>query len=48
MKIKNKNILKNCDIYIGKIKNNKVEIAMPCNMCTKLLLKYKIKKIHKI
>jgi len=45
MKIKNKNILPYCNIYIGKIKNNKLELAMPCAVCTSLLSKYKIKKI---
>ena len=45
MKIKNKSILPQCHIYIGKIKNNKLELAMPCPVCTNLLSKYKIKKI---
>ena len=45
MKIKNKNILSECNIYIGKIINNKLELATPCDACKKLLLKYKIDKV---
>ena len=44
-KIKNKNILKECEIYIIKIKNNQLEHAIPCPMCCDLLKKYKITKI---
>ena len=45
MKIKNKNILNKCNIYIGKIKNNKLELATPCNVCKNLLFKYNISKV---
>lgn len=48
MKIKNKNILPKCNIYVGKIKNNKLEFAMPCEVCKNLLNKYNIKKICKL
>jgi cytidine deaminase len=48
MKIKNKNILKKCKIYIIKIKNNKIENAIPCSMCCNLLKKYGIKKVWTI
>ena len=48
MKIKNKNKLKECKIYIGKIKNNKLEIALPCEMCRNLLFKYNINKVQKL
>lgn len=45
MNLSNKNIhlLKNCMIYIVKIKNNKKSCAIPCEKCTKLLIKYKCK-----
>ncbi len=42
IKVKNKNILKNCKIYIGRIKYGRLEEASPCKMCQKLLNKYKI------
>jgi len=45
MKIKNKNILKSCKVYIGRIKNGMLESAVPCNMCSKLLDKYGVKQI---
>jgi cytidine deaminase len=45
MKIKDKNILKKCKIYIIKIKNNQIENATPCQMCNDLLKKYEVKKI---
>jgi cytidine deaminase len=50
MKIKNKNILKYCKIYIIKIKNNDIEDGIPCPMCYHLLNKYKlnIKEFDKI
>lgn len=48
MKIKDKNILKKCKIYIIKIKNNEIENAIPCPMCCNLLKKYGIKKIWTI
>lgn len=49
MKIKNKNILKDCTIYIIRIKNlNEIEPGIPCNMCSKLLEKYNIRKIRSL
>ena len=45
MKIKNKTILKNCKIYIIKIKDNYIEKGIPCPMCYNLLHKYNIYKI---
>jgi len=47
-KIKNKNILRECKIVIGKINNNNIEQGIPCDMCTNLLKKYGIKKICNI
>jgi hypothetical protein len=45
MKVKNKNILYKCNIYIGKIKNNKLEMATPCDACKFMLMKYKVSKV---
>jgi deoxycytidylate deaminase len=48
-KIKNKNILNRCKIYIIKLdKLNNVKSAIPCPVCYKLLNKYKITKIISI
>lgn len=47
-KIKNKNILKDCKIYIGKINGGVIIQAIPCDMCNKLLKKYGVKKICNI
>lgn len=44
-KIKNKNILKECKIFIGKIINGELEQALPCQMCCDLLKKYGVSKI---
>jgi len=44
-KVKNKNILQYCKIYIVRLKNNKLEQGIPCQMCYDLLNKYKINKI---
>lgn len=44
-KIKNKHILRECKVYIIKIKNNELEHATPCQMCCNLLKKYKVTKI---
>jgi deoxycytidylate deaminase len=44
-KIKNKSILKECKIYIGKINDGEITQAYPCDMCNKLLKKYGVKKI---
>jgi hypothetical protein len=41
-KIKNKNILSECKIYIGRIINNKIENSGPCSMCSDLICKYKL------
>jgi deoxycytidylate deaminase len=42
-KIKNKNILKYCKIYIIRItKNNIIEQGIPCENCNNLLNKYKL------
>ena len=46
MKVKDKNILKYCKIYIVKIKNDKLEQGIPCPMCYNLLKKYNINKIY--
>ena len=48
MKVKNKNILKNCKFYIAKIKNDEIEQALPCSMCNNLLKKYHVKSIINI
>jgi len=49
MKIKDKNILKNCKIYIIRINNNLSIINdYPCEMCYKLLNKYNLSKIESI
>ena len=45
-KIKNKNILQYCKIYIVKMKDGKLEKGIPCPMCYNLLNKYKINKIY--
>ena len=45
MKVKNKNILYKCNIYIGKIKNNKLEMATPCDACKFMLMKYRVSKV---
>ncbi len=52
-KVKNKNILKDCKIYIIKLKytddgTEEIKQAIPCDMCTKLLKKYGVTKIYKI
>jgi deoxycytidylate deaminase len=45
-KIKNKNIIKYCKIYIIKLdSNNNVCPASPCDMCQSLICKSKIKTI---
>ncbi len=44
-KVKNKNILKDCKIYIIKLRNNDIEQGIPCPMCYNLLKKYNINKI---
>lgn len=44
-KVKDKNILQYCKIYIVKIKNGKLEQGIPCPMCYNLLKKYNINKI---
>ena len=44
--VKNKNILKECKIYIIKIKDNYIEKGIPCPMCYNLLHKYNINKIN--
>jgi deoxycytidylate deaminase len=45
-KIKNKNMLQYCKIYIIKLKNNEIEQGIPCPMCYDLLKKYNITKIY--
>lgn len=47
-KVKPKSILKDCKIYIIKIKGNDIEQGIPCPMCYNLLNKYNITKIEKI
>ena len=47
-KVKNKNILKDCKIYIIKIKGDTIEQGIPCPMCYNLLNKYNITKIETI
>ena len=44
-KIGNKNILPECKIYIGRIINNKIQNAGPCQMCSNLIQKYDGNKI---
>lgn len=46
-KIKNKHILKECKIFIGKIVNNEISRCLPCDMCNKLLRKFGAVKIMK-
>ncbi len=49
MKIKDKNILKDCRIYIIRINNNlNIIQGEPCEMCYKLLNKYNIYKIENV
>ena len=49
MKIKDKNILKDCKIYIIRINNDmNIHQGIPCEMCNKLLNKYNIYKIESI
>lgn len=48
IKLNNKHILKDCKIYIGRIKYGKLENAAPCQMCSDLLKKYGVKKVHLI
>lgn len=48
IKVGNKHILKDCKIYIGRIKYGKLENATPCQMCSNLLKKYGVKKVHLI
>ena len=45
-KVRNKNILTKCKIYIIKLRNTEIEPGIPCPMCYKLLEKYKINKIN--
>lgn len=45
-KVKDKNILQYCKIYIVKIKDGKLEQGIPCPMCYNLLKKYNINKIY--
>jgi len=45
-KVKRKSILKDCKIYIIKIKGDTIEQGIPCPMCYNLMDKYKIKKIE--
>ena len=44
-KIKDKTILPNCKIYIGKIINNELCYCGPCEMCSNLMQKYNCDKI---
>ena len=48
IKVSNKHILKECKIYIGRIKCGKLENASPCKMCADLLKKYGVKKVYLI
>jgi cytidine deaminase len=44
-KIKDKTILPDCKIYIGKIINNEIHPCGPCEMCSQLIQKYDGNKI---
>lgn len=46
MQTKNKAQLKYCKIIIVKLHNDGIDYATPCEMCQKLLNKYKIDKIY--
>jgi deoxycytidylate deaminase len=48
MKIRNKTLLKDCKVYVGRIKYGMIETATPCNMCGKLLNKYGVKRTYRI
>ena len=48
MNVKNKYILPECKIVIIKISNGTIISAHPCEMCKKLLNKYKLNNIHTI
>lgn len=48
MKVRDKNILSMCKIYIVKIVDGKVCDAHPCEMCKKLLSKYNVEKYYQI
>jgi hypothetical protein len=45
MSVKDKSILPNCKIVIIRISGGEISYTTPCEMCKKLLNKYKIKKI---
>jgi hypothetical protein len=47
-KIRNKNILKYCKIFIVKIREGDIVQAYPCDMCNDLLKKYGVTKICNI
>ena len=48
MQVKNKHRLQYCKIVIVKINNRNIDFATPCEMCQKLLKKYKITKIYSV
>lgn len=48
MNVKNKSILPECKIVIIKISNGEIACTHPCEMCKKLLNKYKLNNIHTI
>ncbi len=45
MSVKDKTMLANSKLIVIKITNNKVSFTTPCDMCQRLLNKYKIPKI---
>ena len=45
MSVKNKSLLPESRIIIIKIKNGKINVTGPCEMCQKLLNKYKISRV---
>ena len=50
LKIKKRDIsfLKDAKIYIGRIIDGKLHTAEPCHICSKLFVKYGVKKIMRI
>jgi cytidine deaminase len=48
MQVKNKNRLNRCKMIVIKIVNGNISCAKPCEMCKKLLNKYKIKNVKTV
>ena len=48
MSVKDKSMLANSKLIVIKITDNKVSFTTPCDMCQKLLNKYKVQRICSI